>query len=99
MRPIDGPAGIAAACPGFRRLTKSTRADLRGFRCMASADAAFQTGEGTANAVWVYAHPGFKSPSLRHLTRESLQIGRDFRAAPASVLSRRLLIDSRGAGT
>lgn len=24
---------------------------------------------GTANAVWVYAHPGFKSPILRHLTR------------------------------
>ncbi len=25
-----------------------------------------QDGKRSANAVWVHAHPGFKSPSLRH---------------------------------
>jgi len=42
------------------------RADLRGFRQAGMADPSFRGSEGTANAVWVRAHPGFKSPSLRH---------------------------------
>ena len=33
------------------------------------ASVRFRGGEGTANAVWVRAHPGFKSPSLRSLSR------------------------------
>jgi hypothetical protein len=30
---------------------------------------AWHSANRAANAVWVHAHPGFKSPSLRSLTR------------------------------
>jgi hypothetical protein len=44
---------------------RSTVLDLRFRSIPAACIPARPVGEGTANAVWVHAHPGFKSPSLR----------------------------------
>ena len=46
-----------------------TAADLRGFPRLAPAYARFCPGDRTANAVGVYAPPGFKSRSLRSPVR------------------------------
>jgi hypothetical protein len=53
----SGLSQYGAACSGAL--------DLR-FRSIPAASILVRhIGEGTANAVWVHAHPGFKSPSLR----------------------------------
>ena len=62
---IDGTCGMM---PGSARLSwlSLTRApDLPEQSALTPPDLGFQQGDGTANAVWVRAHPGFKSPSLR----------------------------------
>jgi hypothetical protein len=41
------------------------RSNLRGLRQARVTEDRLRGAEGTANAVWVRAHPGFKSPSLR----------------------------------
>jgi hypothetical protein len=46
-------------CAGLRCLTPRTFADLRGLQRLALAYARLRPPERTANAVWVYAHPGF----------------------------------------
>ena len=58
----------SGSCVGLCRVPTpyaDESADLRGFRQARVACRRFRGGEGTANAVWVRAHPGFKSPSLR----------------------------------
>jgi hypothetical protein len=56
------------ACGGVWRLPPPClpqSADLRGLRQKELGCDRFRGSKGTANAVWVHAHPGFKSPSLR----------------------------------
>jgi hypothetical protein len=54
----------------------SQRPDLQERECPVGSVTAWYAINGTANAVWVYAHPGFKSPSLRPATREPARVVR-----------------------
>src|SRR5690348_12370699 len=67
-RPVLVRCWAKRDCDGRRRLPLPYRhnpADLHGLWRAPWAYSAFRGGEGTANAVRVYALPGFKSPSLR----------------------------------
>jgi hypothetical protein len=69
-RPPDGPCPVMtvtragtvlaqADCARLHRLTPRTRSDLRGLQRPALAYTRLDPIVRTANAVWVYAHPGF----------------------------------------
>ncbi len=47
--------------------SRSTRADVQFRTIPRMRPRSWQALSHAANAVWVYAHPGFKSPSLRHV--------------------------------
>jgi hypothetical protein len=71
--------GLRTAAPGTSRRSRFIPArrmptDLRLRGCLAPSPRGRHTRNGTANAVRVYALPGFKSPSLRHLTSASTEI-------------------------
>jgi len=65
MGPLMAHEALRRAAAASVALADTTRADLRGLWSAPQASRGFRSTEGTANAVWVRAHPGFKSPSLR----------------------------------